>query len=360
MKRWLLAFFACVAPLAAGGPAAAQSALATRRCDSARARARSDAALLFGPELVVQALHVPLVGDTSGAGAFVGSGYQVRASLGMDALDLPRGVLALDLAAAECARARSFETLEDSFASSEASSLIAGPEARVESLSRTLPALRALVRQGEVQLAEGLWTREQVTSLRSRVGALVRERAGARAEIARLRARDEGEPTRPQEALERHRSDLLRHERVASELRRLSAWHLNVRVGAIPVAPMDWYGVVELSWDFGGIALHLAEDEYLDARRRELWDPGSRAQRRVERFEADARARLTEARDNGRSLRTEIEVVDAQIDALEGADTAAASFALAMTRVRRAELAAELAAHEAVEAALLRLLEESP
>ncbi len=315
----------------------------TAYCRHVDAAARSRSYLLMSPSLTVQGLHVPGVGDETGAGLFQRTGWQLRAALSWSVLDVARGAWVLEAAAHECRRYEVRESVERVLGLGADYGRLPALRAELAYLEEQLPAIEALLRTAEERRERLLSTQHQLDTLRLRANAVDRRIVELRREIERLEidAPPAGPPLREQ--LDAYESSSMALEREESSIRRIEAWRLNVRIGVVPTEPFDWFGVVELSYNLGGVAQWLSEDELLSARQQDLRESRYELRYRVERFERTVRASLD---DQERAL----VLIEAQIELTErqrrmfaelAEQTGDMLHAQAMVELNRIELEAE-------------------
>lgn len=321
--------------------AAAQPSPSCRRLS---ARAASEAALLFAPEVSLAALRIPGVGDTTGAGTFQGRGFQVRGALSWSPLDALRGAWVLETADRECRRVEARARLAAALASGAVLGKLEALGEQLTYLEAQTPRVRAIVQAGIDRRAAEVSTAAQLRALRLRAAVLERRQLAVRAERdALLDAADE-------EASRDLRADLATYEEATmamegrrSALRRLTPWQVQMRGGVIPTEPVDWYGAVELRVDLGTIAQAGAEDAYLAARVDELEESRNELRASVERQERAIARSVRELAEGLELLDAQIELLDQQRALLTeaAAETGAAHHALALTELNRIELEGE-------------------
>ncbi|MBX3270272.1 MAG: hypothetical protein KF729_08420 [Sandaracinaceae bacterium] len=334
------------AGVASPSVAGAQDA-ASPYCRRVRAEAESRAFLLLSPRMMVQALHVPLVGgDTTGMGVVQGQPWQARAALSFSPMDMARGALVLDQATADCERHVAREELGRTLASDGSYGRLTALRAQLAYLASQQPVIDQLVLDAQTARDDQLITMQQLNDVRLRANAIARHVQSLEAEAERLREDEaerhaSGRPIRAQ--LEDYEGRAIAFARAASELRRLSPWQINVSAGVVPLATVDWFGAIELSYNLGGIAQAFAEDAAVRAYEEELRESDQEARRAVERFERRMR---TSARD----LRDELALLDAQARLMDeqrallvrtGEETAEATQSLRMVEMNRIELEGE-------------------
>lgn len=284
------------------------------RCRKVRARASADAALLFAPSVVAQGIKFP-ENRTTDSGATVGGGYQFRAALAISPLDIYKGVQRKELGEAECAEAEARDAV--------ARTLELGPDAlRLPALRRAVAYLDAqaaertqVLAKTEERLAAQVISLVDASEVRKRGLAISRRRAQLDAEARRIERRGEGVTAAPVGSIDRlvqgATGASMRVEKQASHLRSLEPWSVSVMGGVVPqMSPVDYFGVVQLGFNFGAFSRNANETKYLQAREEELAQA---------RDEVSVRARLvkTDLAELGKQAREELAAADAEAERLQ-------------------------------------------
>ncbi len=330
-------------------PALASAAQAqSARCRRTHAQAESRAYLLMSPSVMVQGLHVPSLagGGTSGTGSMglQSVPWQIRGGVSWSVLDVVRGAWLLESADTECRRQEARESLENTLAQGASYGRLPALRAEVEYLESQRPFVRELLVRAEQRRAEQLATEQQLATLRLRASTIERHIAERRAEIERLDQDEVGSRERPlRDDLVEYESASVSLEHEQSNMRRLDPWRVSLRLGVVPVQPVDWFGVLELSYNLGGIAQWSAEESAVDARVDELREADYEMRRRVEHFERTARSSVHEQTEALALLAAQIELVEHQRELLTRLteQTGEMLHMLAMVEMNRIELEAE-------------------
>lgn len=292
-----LALLAAALEVALSIPAGAHAQAdepASPRCRRVRATAESSAYLLVSPVLWVEGVHVPRIGDETGAGLVVGGEYQVRAALSWSPIDLARGVLLLEQASTECRqleaarRARRVLELGDSIGE------LPARRAELGSLEASMPEVESLVARARAQLEAGVGTRSDLTALELEARRLARRRTHLDAEIARLveAGHDDVDPSTLSADLAIYEASSRLLEDQRSSMRRLSPWTVSVRGGVVPSGDLDWFGQVQVGLNLGVFAHHAAENAAVEARRDELEEESTELRSAVRRLRERLRVTL--------------------------------------------------------------------
>ncbi|HXN33871.1 MAG TPA: hypothetical protein VN894_18505 [Polyangiaceae bacterium] len=276
--------------------AAAQS---SPYCRKVRARAAGDAALLMSPRVVVQGIRFPSNGQVEAtAGVLVGAGYQARAGVSFSPLEFYRGAEVIRLGDADCDQHDALESIRETISQGADAARASAPRAQADYLEGHRDELRSLATRAEQRLAARLITVVEFQELRQKCNAVERKLVEIQAEAKILRAKGEEPPRESVGALaERYEKLAMRFERETSRLRSLDAWHFQLTGGVVPLAPVDWYGLAEVSYNPGGVVRNQRESRYLEARddelRRSPYEPGPQSR--------ELRAQLAAALELARS-----------------------------------------------------------
>jgi hypothetical protein len=275
-------------------------------CERVRETAKSNAAVLLGPRMGAQAIRFPAAGDLV-LGQAVASYTQVRAYAQYVLTDAYRGSLTLRLGDAECRRERLAQPLEDAIR-------VATDQGRREALGQKLRFLRehddavtTEERDAEARRRAEVSTVVELMEVYTLASAFRAQEVETEDELSRLDAQALPEPTQPlyRQAIEYEQASM-DLERIASGIRRASPWGLSLTggVAASQFFAADWFGSVDLSYNFGGLVQSGAEDRLLAARARELESA---------RYELAHRARAVDA-----ALGRSVEELKRRISLVEG------------------------------------------
>jgi hypothetical protein len=319
---------------------AAATAQETPYCRRARARAASDADLLMSPRVILQGIHFPNGGQQVDSGPTAGSGYQVRAGLSFSPVDYYKGLGVLRLGDADCDRHEAAERVQDVLIRGTDDARLSALRAQAEFLRARREDWRALAAMATARLSERIITVVEYTSMQRFADALEHKLVQVEGEANQLGARIPSAPIPAQTPLRslagRYFEQSMRFERDASRLRLLDQWKLQLTGGVIPQAPVDWYGVLELSFSVGALLRDRQEEQSLDARADELWRARDEIETKVEQFRAQTEAALEQARRDFGVVEHTIEVLAATRVALErseGENVAHARDALAVEQI---------------------------
>ena len=313
-------------------------------CRKLSSQAESQAFLLFSPSLSIQGVKIPNAagGDTSGTGVFQGSEYQLRGALSLSPTDMVRGALTLEAAGAECERRRARQQVESTVRQGADYGRLAALKAQQTYIRSKMPRIRELVRLSERRLAQQLITIKQIDTLRMHAVNFEQKLIDIDAGIDSLAKKGfKASKASFVRGLSTYEDKTMNAERASSTARRLSAWRLNVSGGVIPVEPADWYGMVSLSYNLGGIAQNFAEDAYLDARVAELGEARYELRHAIERFVGQVESSMKKLRQSRALLVAQIETARRHRELLSRVDAPDSHELLAQLEMKEVDLEAE-------------------
>ncbi len=286
-------------------------------CQKVRARAASDAALLVAPSLVVQAIRFPLTTQVpTDTGPTSGNGFQVRTGLTYSPLDLYRGGRVLRIGDADCEQHQAAETVEEGLAHGSDSARLAALREQAKYLDARRNDWQALRERADERLAAHVITRLEFDDLRRQAEDFEHKDVRVRGEMALLEARGSDAPPPPVGQLAaRYAGSSLRFERETSTLRSLDPWQFQLSGGVIPLSPVDWYAMAQITFNVGSFERNHHEQQYVNARKDELDHARHEISTRVHEYREQLRATLDQAR-------RELEVVERESDFLTSTRTA--------------------------------------
>ena len=278
-------------------------------CQRVRARAAEDAALLLWPRLVAEAVRFPsfteAVGPTLG-----GSGIQVRLGVSISPTDMVRGAR-LDAAAdAECELHEASEALRQVLLESADAATLAASKGQAAFLRAHRGEWEALLAQASQRLMAGIITIIELQGLRRSVIELERKLAQVAGETARLE--EQQSRSRAASAFDvlakRYVGWAMGLERQAAGARAFDAFHVGLTGGVIPGFGVrsEWYGLLAISFQLGGLFGAPASRRYLEARQEEL----EHAEYELPARASEAQLRLSS--QMARALR-DLEVVESEL-----------------------------------------------
>ena len=340
------------------GSAASARAEDSSFCRKVRARAASDAALLYGPTVLAQGIKFPASGATD-LGVTTGAGYQFRAAVSFSPLDFYKGFRVERLGEADC-------KVHETVVSAQEVLKLGSDYGRLPALRKQLafmdaqqPKLQAIAGKTRERIAAHAGTLREATEIRARIAALGRARAHVLGDAERLEARGvqayQGPLSVLVDAADRQALDL---EREASHVRSLSSWTVGVTAGVIPQdRPVDYFGMVQVGFNFGAFSRNANETKYLGARADELKSARYELRDQVRAFRADVETALAEARRDIVIADEQAAALTEDIATLGRADAKDAPHALAMLELDLLGIEAERVFLNALTEELVRFQE---
>lgn len=308
-----LGLTAIAATLAVVEPASADD---SAYCRKVRARATSEASLLFAPSVQALGIKFPSNG-VADSGVTTGLGYQLRAQVAFSPLDVYKATRVLRVGEADCREHEAVAAAQSFLAGGASFGRLAALRSQASFLDGQRAVWSGIVAAGEERLAAQVTPLLDVMELRARANELERRRARIQADIAQLEAAGAGGYRGSLDALVASvETRAMAKERELSHVRSLDAWGVTAAAGVVPRAALvDYYGVVQVSFNFGSFWRNAAETRYVDARQDEL---------RTSRFEvADMVRRLRkQLRGLSLGLQQELATYDRHAAALSSARAA--------------------------------------
>ncbi len=328
--------------IAWGFPGAAVANGDPAYCERVRADAASDAALLFGPRVSVQALRVPTRSNVDSAELFGGSSeYQLRGALSWSLANAYAGLLTLRVAEADCERHAAQASLADLVREGSARGAAPALQKALAFLDQQREGVEAIEAQAEVRHARHLSTVVELDQVQSLALQVQRTGLEVARQIALLDENSAAAVAAPQ-LVERYASASERFEESASDLRSVRQWDLSLRGGVIPGAEADWFGTVELSYNLGGLFQIGAENRYLAAREAELRNARYELPEQARRVEEQLAKSDALLREELTLRERELELLERRIGAFETSDSPQTMQALAVANLRRTLLRADV------------------
>jgi hypothetical protein len=299
-------------------------------CRKVQARAASDAALLFAPSVQALGIKYPDTG-LLGVGTTSGSGYQVRAQVTIEALDIYKGTRVLRAAEADCKHHAAAFAAEQALRDGVEAARLPALRRKAELLAAARPRWEEIVRTEQDRLDARVGGLLETNEVRARAAELERRAAQVNGEIAELEARGVVAPTqRISSLVESARANAMRLEREVSHIRSLEPWHVTATGGIIPQAPVDYYGFIQIHFNFGSFSRNAAETRYLDAREQELARARYELPDQLRRYRSALRAAAQSAQRELDALDRQASAISAAASALEGSEAPNAPHARAV------------------------------
>ncbi len=293
----------------------------------------------MSPRLFVQGIKFPGNGQLD-VGVTAGSGYQMRTGLAFSPLDFYRGLDTLRVADADCEQHDTASAIQVLVVKGSLQARLSGLRAQAAYLTAHREEWRQLSDKAVTRLSERVITLVEFDSLRQDVDALEHKLVQAEGDANQLASISSRLPEEPLSTLARQYVErAMRFEEAQSDLRKLDAWQIQLTGGIVPIAPVDWYGVAEVSFNFGGLARYPQERRYLQARGDELRQASYEPESQLREFRAQATAALDEARHDLAIVERDVAVFASTRGILQKSE--AASVAQSLDTLTVQQIAAE-------------------
>ena len=266
----LASLFAFVAT-AAGAVDARADETNTDYCRKVTATAQGDAAMLFAPIVSGQLIRYPAGGVADKNGLQQGQGVQPRASMTLGLVDIYRGFGVMDVAHADCRRQERAATLEEVVALHADIGQTEALAKKLEVLRGKRPLVQEMLRNAEDRFAAHTTTLLEVHELRRQASLLDHKAAETEQELDLVKRR--GLPALPvplPQMIEEYEQRAGEYEAAVSHVRKLQPWNLNLTAGVTVQPVVDAFGVIELTYNVGGLFRNPAENRSVAARTEEI------------------------------------------------------------------------------------------
>lgn len=303
-------------------------------CRKVRARASSDAALMFAPSVQVHGIKFPNNG-TIDSGVTTGAGYQFRAVLTFSPLDLYRGFRVLRVGDADCEQHAAVEDAQKILQQGADFGRLPALRRQAAMLDAKRPTWESLLEKSEERLAAHTISLADANDVRARVSELELKRSRVGGDAAKLEARGLESMRKGLGTLSSDiRASAMRFEREASHVRSLDAWDVRVTGGIIPQdKPVDFFGMVQVGYNFGGFWRNAYESGYLEARAEELRTSRYELEDQLQRFRDVVRAAAVQTRSELGVVERSVATLRAAREALSKSEAPGAPHALALVEL---------------------------
>lgn len=292
-------------------------------CAKVRERAADDAALLVAPRLVLQALRFPDNGRLEG-GTIVGQGVETRAGLAYSVTDLYKGLALLRVADADCRAHEARSQLEAAVGAGDDGPRAAALRAEIAFLESRHAEVQDAVAHAAARFEEHVITLVELGNIRDRADALERKLLQARGQAAEIEARrgpGEARATPPSHGLARTYADAAGDlDRATERVRSGEPWQLDMAAGIIPSSRVDWYGIVQLGFNLGGLARSGHAARFARAHEDEIAHAPYELGPRVSQHRQQLIAKLEESRAELTLVDRQLETVQSTAQALDLAE----------------------------------------
>jgi hypothetical protein len=286
-----------------------------------RERASDEATILMSPRISLQGYRFPQNGQLSG-GVISGQGYQPRAELSFSVTDFYKGLQVPGLGDADCRAHDARVGFEGALGSGDDEARHVGLQALVAYLDAHHAEVNAWVDKAAERFAQRVITLIEWNDMRAGADALERKRAQAYGQVKQLEAKRVSQvgTELPADLAREYIDSAAQAARAEARVRWTDPWQLRVAAGVIPLSPLDWYGVVELGFNLGGVARPGHAARYVQARQDELEHAPYEAMARLRQYHE----MLAAARDGATAelaiVEHDLESVTSASRALESAD----------------------------------------
>jgi hypothetical protein len=292
-------------------------------CEKVHERAADDAAILMGPRVSLQGLRFPENGQLAG-GTVVSQGFQTRAGLTFSATDLYKGFGVLRVGEADCREHEARAELAEALAEGDDDARRAALQAQIAFLEAHADEVQGWVDRAAARFANRLITLVELEDVRTRAAALERKLMQARGQARELVAKGAPAGGSPAPSVDRLASayadaaaDL---ERATSRARSSEPWQLEMTGGVVTYPRVDWYGVVQLGFNLGGLARGGHAERHERARKDEIARASYETDANVRRSHELLAVKLEEARLELALLQRELTDLQSTRKGLEGSE----------------------------------------
>jgi hypothetical protein len=286
---------------------------------------------MFAPTVQAQGIKFPSNGAL-GTGVTAGDGYQFRAALSWSPLDFYKGFQVKSVGTADCQQHEVVVSVREVLTQAGDYGRLPALKKQVAYLDEAKTECDRISAKSEERVAAHVSSIHDSAEVRGRITHVMRSRERSQGEIDRLQARGveafRGSLTALVSAAER---ETMAFEKQASHVRSLDAWDFRVTGGVVPqVQPVDYFGVVQIGFNFGAFSHNAQESRYLSARADELTKARYELRAQVEQFRAHIKSTAAQARRELTIVEKQSAMLAADKAAIESADSANAAQALAL------------------------------
>jgi hypothetical protein len=291
-------------------------------CRKVRAHAAGDAALLMAPRLLVEGIRFPS-SHRLDLGPTVGNNYQARIGAAYSPIDLYRGLRLSSLSEADCEHHDIAENIAESLTDAVESGRLPAHRQQAAYLNAHRDEWVALLDKAEERLKAGAITAVEFHELRRFTQVLERKAESARGEAERIEARGaKRESLDLRNLAEQYTAHAARLDREVSRLRSLDPWSLKLSGGVIPLPdqPLDWFAMIEVSYNLGGLIHGHQEDRALVAGGDEVRQARYELPARLNDVATQIRTEIDRARRELTVVKTELSFLRKTRATLDGTD----------------------------------------
>lgn len=281
----------------------------TPYCAKVQEVASAEATRLMSPRLLLQGIRYPQDGQLAG-GEIAGRGLQPRAAVSFSPTEFYQGLNVLQLGAADCNKHAASLELQASLSRGDQPRL-AALRAEIAYLKGRGDEVNAWVRKAAARFAERAITLLEFDEMRAQASTLERRLAQAEGAAKLLEARQpESMSQKPTSGAAHAYTQATAHfARTESSVRFADPIQLQLTAGVIPLQPVDWYGLVELSVNVGSLLRFGQSDRYVKASVEEVTQAPQGPAARLRRYRAELAAGLQQAQSELRVIERNLELV---------------------------------------------------
>jgi hypothetical protein len=294
-------------------------------CNKVRARAGGDAALLFAPSLIVQALRYPFGAELGpNPNPVIGDNVQLRAGLSFSPVDMFRGLKIINVGDADCEAFESRKNIERLLTDASDASTLLAYRAQIAYLEEHRSQREKLLEQAQRRLERRIITVVEFEAFFRRAETLEFKVEELRESAERINARG----VRPSHfGIDRLEAVYLDNdaelERRMSSVKSLDAWTFRIVGGgmAYPNQRYGWFGTAEVGYNLGGLFRTHKETQYLKARRAEVQSASYEYPAKLKVLRKQVESRLDQARRELALIERHLTVLERAKAALDAANT---------------------------------------
>lgn len=303
-------------------------------CDKVRARAASEAALLFAPSVQAQGIKFPNAGAID-TGVTAGQGYQLRAAIVWSPLDFYKGFRVVAAGEADCRAFAATMTLEELLRQGSDYGRLPALRKQGRFLESHRNEWMTIAAKTDDRFAARAISLLEANAVRARIAELARLHASVSSEMELLELRGAAQvATTISQLVEDSDARTMDYEREASHIRSLAPWHFTVTGGVTPHgAPVDYFGVVQVGFNLGAFSRNASETRYLQARSAELAKARYEARDQLRRFREELRTTAARARRELAIVNDKLTALRTAKDALENSEAPQTPHALAVVEL---------------------------
>lgn len=338
--RLLSAFAAAAVTVAFPAPARAEGP--NDYCQKVTAHAEGDAALLFAPTVHAQVIRFPNNTPADASGLQYGRDVQVRGALSIGAIDIYKGFGVLEVAKAECRRQQTASTFDEVIAQRADIGRAPALERKLAFLHAQEGAVAELLRNAEERFVAHTSTISEVQDLRLHGLSFARQIAETERELAVIKARGLVMPSESLvESLGAYDQRSVDVENSVAHVRNLEPWKLTATGGIAATPTAEVYGIVELSYNIGGLFSVGAERRAVRARENELKNARYEMRQQIETIARELRANADHIRIEAKAIEVELARMSRDRAALENTEAPNKHTVVATMTLQMIDLEAE-------------------